>query len=287
MAHNKRPEYTAPPEIYYNEKEAEKYTSNSHIIEIQTKLADRALELLALPEDQPALLLDIGSGSGLSGEVLSENGHSWVGIDISQAMLNVAKERECRGDILLGDIGQFLPFRSGTFDGAISISAIQWLFNSETSSQNPIRRIRTFFSSLYACLSRGSRAVLQCYPESSTQLDLLQTEALRAGFTGGIVVDFPNSTRAKKYFMVLNVGVMRSLPQAKTTEENVGNTVATMSTVDQRRRALNALRDVRRNGKCPKKSAAWIRQKKELARRRGKDVAHDSKFTGRNRRPRF
>lgn len=138
-------------------------------------------------------------GSGLSGEVLTENGHLWVGIDISRAMLNVAKERDCEGDLLLGDIGEVLPFRSGSFDGAISISAVQWLFNSERSDQNPVRRIRAFFSSLYASLSRGSRAVLQCYPESSQQLDLLQTEALRAGFTGGIVVDFPNSTRAKKY----------------------------------------------------------------------------------------
>lgn len=87
--------------------------------------------------------------------------------------------------------------------------------------------------------------------------------------------------------MVLNVGVMRSLPQAKTNEESVGNTVATVSTVEQRRRALNDLRDARRNGKCPKKSAAWIKKKKELARRRGKNVAHDSKFTGRTRRPIF
>ncbi|KAL5966777.1 putative 18S rRNA guanine-N 7 methyltransferase [Taenia solium] len=286
MSHGKRPEHTAPPEIYYNEKEAEKYTSNSHMIEIQTKLSERALELLALPEAQSAFLLDIGCGSGLSGEVLTENGHSWVGIDISQAMLKVAQERESEGDFLLGDIGELLPFRSGSFDGAISISAVQWLFNSDRSDQNPIRRIRNFFSSLYACLSRGGRAVLQCYPESSLQLDLLQTEAIRAGFTGGIVVDFPNSTRAKKYFMVLDVGVVRTVPKAKINE-NDANTIPVMPTVEQRRRAHAELRDARLHGRCPKKSAAWIRQKKELARRRMKDVAHDSKYTGRKRRPRF
>ncbi|VDD75159.1 unnamed protein product [Mesocestoides corti] len=281
MSHGKRPEHTAPPELYYNEKEAQKYTSNSHIIEIQTKLSERALELLALPEDQPALLLDLGCGSGLSGEVLSENGHMWVGIDISEAMLDVAQERECEGDLLLGDIGTYLPFRSGAFDGAVSISAVQWLFNSETSSQNPLKRIRTFFSSLYACLSRGARAVLQCYPESSQQLDLLQTEAVRAGFTGGIVVDFPNSTRAKKYFLVLDVGVARTVPSALTGKANP-NTIAVIE-----RDRLHDLREARTNRKCPKKSAAWIRQKKELARRRMKDVAHDSKYTGRKRRPRF
>jgi SAM-dependent methyltransferase len=55
----------------------------------------RALELLALPQDgMPRLLLDIGCGSGLSGEALTDEGHSWVGVDISAAMLDVARERE-------------------------------------------------------------------------------------------------------------------------------------------------------------------------------------------------
>ena len=37
------------------------------------------MELLALPEDNvPRLLLDLGCGSGLSGELLSERGHTWV-----------------------------------------------------------------------------------------------------------------------------------------------------------------------------------------------------------------
>jgi SAM-dependent methyltransferase len=57
----------------------------------------RALELLALPPDgTPRLLLDIGCGSGLSGEALTEAGHNWLGLDISAAMLDVAVEREVR-----------------------------------------------------------------------------------------------------------------------------------------------------------------------------------------------
>jgi 18S rRNA (guanine1575-N7)-methyltransferase len=59
--------------------------------------AQRALELLALPPDgTPRLLLDIGCGSGLSGEALTEAGHAWLGLDISAAMLDVAVEREVR-----------------------------------------------------------------------------------------------------------------------------------------------------------------------------------------------
>lgn len=99
----------------------------------------RALELLCLPPDCPSYLLDIGCGSGLSGEILEEEGHVWAGVDISPSMLGtrtrhlyqikmwiyidffleVALEKEVEGDIFLQDIGQGLGFRPGTFDGAI------------------------------------------------------------------------------------------------------------------------------------------------------------------------
>lgn len=50
-------------------------------------MSERAIELLLLPEDSPSFILDIGCGSGLSGSVLEENGHFWIGMDISTAML--------------------------------------------------------------------------------------------------------------------------------------------------------------------------------------------------------
>ncbi|MCD7449791.1 hypothetical protein HAX54_001528 [Datura stramonium] len=60
----------------YNDDEARKYTSSSRIIDIQSQLTEGALELLALPDDGvPRLLLDIGCGSGLSGETITEHGH--------------------------------------------------------------------------------------------------------------------------------------------------------------------------------------------------------------------
>lgn len=57
-----RPELQAPPEIFYDDEEARKYTSSSRIIKIQSELTDRAVELLALPDDGiPRLLVDIGT----------------------------------------------------------------------------------------------------------------------------------------------------------------------------------------------------------------------------------
>ncbi|KAL0681895.1 hypothetical protein Bca4012_048742 [Brassica carinata] len=146
-----RPELQAPPEIFYNDSEALKslkYTSSSRIVEIQAKLSERALELLALPDDDvPRFLLYIGCGSGLSGETISEYGHQWIGLDISSSMISkpllinnvdVAVEREVEGDLLLGDMGQGLGLRAGVIDGAISISAVQvWV-----SSRNRPRKMQ-------------------------------------------------------------------------------------------------------------------------------------------------
>ncbi len=34
-------------------------------------------------------------------------------------LIDVAQEREVEGDLVLGDIGYGMPFRAGSFDGAI------------------------------------------------------------------------------------------------------------------------------------------------------------------------
>ena len=37
---------------------------------------------------------------------------------------------------------------------------------------------------------------------------------MRAGFTGGVLIDYPNSTKAKKFFLVLMTGGNQPLPKA-------------------------------------------------------------------------
>lgn len=118
------------------------------------------------------------------------------------------------GDLILGDMGQGMPFKAGSFDGAISISALQWLCNADKNTHDPSKRLYKFFSTLFSCLSRSARAVFQFYPENSEQIELITTQATKAGFYGGVVVDFPNSTKAKKYFLVLMIGGFTILPSA-------------------------------------------------------------------------
>lgn len=287
-----RPEVQAPPEIFYNDVEARKYTSSSRIIEIQAKLSERALELLALPDDGvPRLLLDIGCGSGLSGETLSENGHIWVGLDISPSMLDIALEREAEGDLLLSDMGQGLGLRPGVIDGAISISAVQWLCNADKSSHEPRLRLKAFFGSLYKCLARGARAVFQVYPESIAQRELILGSAMRAGFAGGVVVDFPHSSKSRKEYLVLTCGppsVSTAVPKAKgedgesSSEDSSGDEDNQTVSISDRHRPKKKQKLNRRG-----KGREWVMRKKDQMRRKGNVVPPDTKYTARKRKARF
>lgn len=242
-------------------------------------MCERALELLAMPDDEPRYILDIGCGSGLSGSVLEDNGHVWVGIDIAPAMLDVAQDRELEGDLLLGDMGEGMPFRAGSFDGAISISAIQWLCFADKKSHIPQQRLHKFFVTLYSCLARGARAVFQFYPENNHQLELIRDQAMKAGFYGGVVIDYPNSSRAKKHFLVLMTGGSAQLPKALGVEEEEASQVNFIKS--KREFGKKA------KGKGVKKGKDWIMQKKEKRRQLGVDVRRDSKYTGRRRPGRF
>lgn len=288
-----RPELLAPPEIFYNDDEARKYTSSSRIIDIQTTLSERALELLALPDDGvPRLLLDIGCGSGLSGETLTEHGHQWLGLDISESMLDIALEREVEGDLMLGDMGQGLGLRPGILDGAISISAVQWLCNADKSCHEPRIRLKAFFSSLYRCLGRGARAVLQVYPENLAQRELILGFAMRAGFSGGIVVDYPHSSKRRKEYLVLTCGppsLSTTTPEGKGEDGESCSDEDSSEDDENQTVCISDRRRPRKKQKVNKKGKGrdWVLRKKEQMRKKGNVVPPDSKYTARKRKDRF
>ena len=142
---------------YYDREVTEAYTELN--VRTQSELTTRCLDMLCLEgEARDAVLLDVGCGSGLSGETLTRQGYrGWVGIDASAAMLeratrgrsaskrtadekeppaDDAREREdggknnfyedppARGAVLRGDFSQGLPFRAGAFDGCVSVLSL-------------------------------------------------------------------------------------------------------------------------------------------------------------------
>jgi len=190
------------------------------------------------------------------------------------------------GDLFLQDIGQGFGFRPGSFDGAISISVLQWLLNAETShpTSSPPHRLTRFFTTLHSALRNPSRAVLQFYPSSDDQIQLITSIAQRAGFGGGIVVDYPNSNKAKKVFLVLMVGsggqVPKGLEASETAAENEKN-----AQFEKRRERARGRKSTKKQNI---KDRDWILKKKDLYRQRGKEsVPRDSKYTGRKRRVAF
>ncbi|KAI9504179.1 18S rRNA (guanine1575-N7)-methyltransferase [Coemansia spiralis] len=282
-----RPEHIAPPELFYGETEAKKYTGNSRIAAIQAEMTLRAVELLNLEEDGPYYLLDIGCGSGLSGEILDEDGHIWAGMDIAPSMLDIAAEKDVEGDLFLQDIGQGMGFRPGTFDGAISVSVLQWLCNADKAENKPRYRLQQFFSTLFMSLQRGARAVFQFYPENDSQVDMIMGIAMKCGFTGGLVVDYPNSKKARKFYLCLFAGQTapgqkQELPRGLDSIDQRNDSVAyTDARIQNQRRGKKTRKPV-------KDTASWILHKKELSRKRGKEgIPLDSKYTGRKRKPRF
>ncbi|KAG7366995.1 methyltransferase [Nitzschia inconspicua] len=314
-----RPELTGHASLFYNEKEARKYNSSSRMINVQREITLRAIELLLLPPDQKSLVLDVGCGSGLSGQVLEEKGHVWVGCDVSRDMLQVAHERmedtfqmdsddaqhskmkvgddsdsddgdeneedkPSTGDLMQHDMGTGLPFRPATFDACISISALQWLCYSNSAAQNPKRRLLRFFSSLYSILKKSARAVLQFYPETAEQAVLISECATAVGFGGGIVVDYPNSAKAKKHYLVLSCDrtSRKQLPQGLTEEDEQAGHVRVSKHQQQQGNKIKPIRK-----KKGIKTKEWIIHKKESQRKKGKNVRPDSKYTARRRPGKF
>ena len=187
---------------------------------------------------------------------------------------------------MLSDIGQGFAFRPGTFDYAISVSAIQWLCIAEKSAYNPYKRLKNFFSSLYKCLVIGARCCFQFYPQNPEQVDMITKSALENGFTGGVLVDFPHSTKAKKYYLFLQAGytkesideVMSAIPRLEGEEDDEE---------DEKVDVIQKRRKMKRDNyhkKAAYKSKKWIMKKKDRQRKQGRDVRPDTKYTGRRRK---
>lgn len=382
------PELENPPEVFYNATEARRYTVNTRVQKIQRDMAVRTLELLSV--DSSALLLDVGCGSGISGEVLTEKGHTWVGVDISRDMLRIAKEDDTgtagdadgqtdslvdgqepvseayraarvntqhvkwglitsdddasaegsdaesnskasnngvgvaasRVEVVQNDIGQGVPFRPGSFDGCISVSAIQWLCHSSRKGDVPQRRLMALFQSLYNALRRGAKAAMQFYPTNPEQIHMITRAAMKCGFSGGVVIDFPHSSKAKKHYLVLQAGQVaggfvpppaltdkctrRSSDEDEDDEEDdeeyeedeFDGTSQRGDRIEMGKRdrvhakhahaRSGAERKRRRKDNRPATgSRDWVLLKKAERRRRGLATTADSKYTLRPRKPRF
>lgn len=95
---------------------------NEAIDGLQSSAWDRVLDRCELGKS--ALVLDVGCGTGRWLRRGGRRGLSAVGIDQSLAMLRLARERETRSPLFVGEI-QNLPFLDESFDCVSAITVIQ------------------------------------------------------------------------------------------------------------------------------------------------------------------
>ncbi|KAH9386963.1 18S rRNA (guanine1575-N7)-methyltransferase [Nematocida major] len=255
-------------EIHYTGEVAENYDRSTSINRIQRKLTERCLEILNNPTN--SLVLDIGCGSGISTEHVLSHGNFVLGVDISRNMLDLAQKRVDAGlfgasdnpnfDFASANIFHGLPLRSASVDCAISVSVLQWIFIQE----EPARLLGIFFYTLYDALKATGTAVLQYYPESNDQVQMILRSAGKYGFHGGTLLENQTSKKKRKTYLILE------MPAAKGKTNHISG-----SAQKPKNYRPVANRDLTRR--------EWILRKKVKREERGFSVPKTSKYTGRRR----
>jgi demethylmenaquinone methyltransferase / 2-methoxy-6-polyprenyl-1,4-benzoquinol methylase len=109
----------------------------------------------ALDADPGSRILDLGCGTGRLGELLA-SGHPVTGVDVSSGMLSKARRRAAGRLSLVQGSAFRLPFREGSFGGAVSAFVLRNLDD-----------LTTAFAELARVVAPGGRVVLLDITEPS------------------------------------------------------------------------------------------------------------------------
>ena len=123
-------------------------------------------------------VLDIGCGSSLTGVELRRRGARPSGLDASEGLLEVARERTPDGDYRLGDIFD-LPWEDGSFDVVVSFNGIWGLDRPMSEARRVLRAGGRFGISFFGDFDRMDLmnswviALLECSPPDASGEDLM------------------------------------------------------------------------------------------------------------------
>lgn len=98
-------------EFFDNLGEAQEY--NVFTDEANQKIIDTLLLLLKPSKDKP--LIDLGCGSGIFTQMLSERGFECIGVDLSHSLLRRGKQHQPQLDFIQADV-EALPFADNSLD---------------------------------------------------------------------------------------------------------------------------------------------------------------------------
>jgi 18S rRNA (guanine1575-N7)-methyltransferase len=184
---------------YYNNNTLLDYANSKNILRIQEKLTKRVLELLDF-KDHNKLILDAGCGPGFASFYMQREGYALVSIDLINEFLNIydmTNINPINGDMC------YLPIKPNTFDGIVSISALQWIFRDINRKSDRIRLIE-LVKSFYHALKQNGTIVIQFYPKSKSILEEIGNIFIKhAPFEGGFIFENIENPKKRKIFLKL------------------------------------------------------------------------------------
>lgn len=104
-------------------------------------------------------LLDVGCGTGLYSIMAYSRGATVIGLDISENMLNIAREKtkllSLPINFVLGDMDN-MPFNDNTFNAVISVTALEFSKNHKNSLKEILRVLKPGCKAVIGVLSESS-----------------------------------------------------------------------------------------------------------------------------------
>jgi len=148
------------------------------------------------------LLLDLGCGSGFSTEVLLEEKFRVISIDILSDMLQYFREKRMDGSIIIMADIRDLPIRENKIDHIISVSSFNFIYEDLCDDREKNQVLRSTSEVIRDIIREDGRIIIEFYPESEKDIDLLTKAFKSAGFNGFFVKDNPNMRKEQNYIVL-------------------------------------------------------------------------------------
>jgi len=153
------------------------------------------------------LFADLGCGTGFSSEILVENGHRVIGIDILMDMLSKAKtkkkflKKEKELELVLADIN-YLPLKRASIDHIISISAYNFIIHGKNLISDISKTINNTARYLKKVLKPNGRIVIEFYPKNEKELNAVMSSFKDNNFNGFMVKKDPNQKSGQTFLLL-------------------------------------------------------------------------------------
>jgi 18S rRNA (guanine1575-N7)-methyltransferase len=197
-----------PTQDAFVDENARGYHDARWMARIQATTTRRALALLedermgkplSADDRRAGIVLDAGCGNGFSTAVILDDGFSVVvGVELSADMLAL---RDLDNPVVQADMAR-LPFRQEVVSVLVSISAMTFLSQQVDELDRTKQIYDSFARQLAGLIKPGGRGVIEFYPKSREELDIISGAfGSKSGFSGFLVVDKPGTRKEQKFLV--------------------------------------------------------------------------------------